>query len=91
MFTLFNLHSLGKYYRKRVFAIDNIQECKNNPSKNELVIPASQKNVNIRYITVLKVVKRYISLVTPQINHKRTENTKSHQTTRTRIQLKILE
>ena len=43
------------------------------------------KKINIRHKMILKVGKRLMNLIKLQLNHNKTENTTSHQTTRTRI------
>ena len=57
--------------------------------KRVVVIFRIAKNLNFLHIMVLKVGKRLLKFTKPQINHNKTENTISHQTTRSRIRFKI--
>ena len=89
MFKLFNLYSKRKYYRKIILLMTIYRIAKTTLPKNISCNSCIAKKLNIRHITVLKVGKRLMSFVKPQINNNKTENMTSHQVTRTRIRLKI--
>ena len=88
MFILFNLHSRRKYYRKEFLLLKIYENAKTALPKKSSGNSYIAKKLNIRHITVLKVGKKLMNLVKPQINHNKKENITSHQTTRTRIRLK---
>ena len=78
MFTLLNLHSRKKYYRKEFSLMTIYKFAKIFLTKRVVVIPTLLKKLYIRHITVLNVGKRRMKLVKSQINHNKTKKTEHH-------------
>ena len=87
-FRLSNLQSRRKYYRKAFLVMKIYKTAKINLPKKSSSNSCIAKELKIRRITLLEVGKMSMNLVNTQLNHNKTENTTSHQTTRTRIRMK---